>query len=469
MCSPVYPINFRDAALISPDALDAEGSWDTALFLQSQALPFIAGSGQPPLRLRAQVFEGARPAGQVSKTERDRSYPASSLSPFELSATRGHWHTPEGHDVAAVQPGDVVIKRISPVAAAVVPPGLPALPADPNFFVIRGLDQPHAWWLGFLINYPPCADYLISKSGRGVLGRVSLSVLRNLPLPEPPPEFSRLARRLSDILQKRTFLARQFAALETEVETMVADQMATTTLEDAEEHFTLRSWTFWFAASLLDGSWLPLHVAAQYRSAMLRRDSDWRPLRTFLLPDPPSRLRFAQGHEAIPVLRLSDMTDIPLVPPSLPATVPAQFNRIFREPIQPGEVLLSTLASQSRVAFAPVPPQPSAFAVDHWERLRFPDYAAAYALILQTGVVARQLRSLASGSVQQFVRSEDIRDIYLPILPEQILSRWDRTFRSLSHSWHQTDAQWQDALRDGWQNFAQAHNLPPAALPAHLR
>lgn len=164
--------------------------------------------------------------------------------------------------------------------------------------------------------------------------------------------------------------------------------------------------------------------------------------------------------DPIPVLRLSDISDVPLVPSSLEPAVPLQTNRVFRDPIQPEDVLLSTLGSNPRVAFALSSPQPPVYAVDHWERLRFRAHAAAFALILQTGAVARQLRSLARGSIQQFVRSEDIHRMFLPVLPDEILAQWDRSFRSLSRSWLQTDSEWHAALQEGWQAFFHAYDLP---------
>ena len=45
--------------------------------------------------------------------------------------------------------------------------------------------------------------------------------------------------------------------------------MAATAYEDSEEHFAQRSWSFFFPAALTDTSWLPLHVATEYRSEVL--------------------------------------------------------------------------------------------------------------------------------------------------------------------------------------------------------
>jgi hypothetical protein len=145
----------------------------------------------------------------------------------------------------------------------------------------------------------------------------------------------------------------------------------------------------------------------------------------------------------------------------------AQANRVFSEPLHADDVILSTLGSNPRVAFMVSKPQVPVHAVDHWERLRFRAHAAAFALILQTGAVTRQLRSFASGSVQQFVRPEDIQRLFLPVLPDETLSQWDRSFRSLARAWQENEAAWHSALRDGWQSFARAFQLSPSEVFPH--
>lgn len=451
-------------AMVPPDALDCEASWDSVLFLRSQFRFLWLASRHHPLATFAKVFEGDRTQRSEADTASVFVYRARALSPFELSPTPEQWRTAAPFGPLPVQPGDVILKRVAPVAAAVVTSGLPALSVDGNFFVIRGLPEADAWWIAFCLNHPACADYLLSKSGRGVLSRVSLSVLRSWTVPATPPGFARLARRLAELASKRTFLAGQIAALKADVETAVAEQMAATAYADSEERFSLRSWSFFFPAALTDTSWLPLHVATEYRSEVLHRDRDWQPLSAYLLPDSPSRNRLSPMNEAIPVLRLSDVGPVPLVPGSLTASIPLQANRVFGNPLQPEDVLLSTLGSSPRVAFTPANLQPPVYAVDHWERLRFRAHAAAFALILQTGAVTRQLRSLASGSVQQFIRPEDIQRLFLPVLADETLAHWDRSFRSLCRSWAQTDADWTDALAEGWQLFSRAFNLAPHPL-----
>lgn len=456
-------------ATIPAEALDSEGSWDPALYACSHFRFMWMASRGAELSISATIYEGNRGLSPASDGEFAPFYRASSISPFELDATLEQWSTAaDRSDRFSLQPGDVILKRVAPVVAAVVPAGLPSLPVDASFFVIRGLAEPDAWWATFCLNYPACADYLLSKSGRGVLSRVSLSVLRGWTPPKMPADFPRRARGLSELLQKRTFLAGRIAALEVAVEMAVAEQMATTAYEDTEQRFAQPSWSGFFPAVLAEDSWHPTHVASTSRATALRRDRDWRPLSSFLLPAPPSRNRLSRVDTPVAVLRLSDVDQTPLVPESLVPSVPAQANRVFSEPLHAEDVVLSTLGSSPRVAFMPSNPQAPVYAVDHWERLRFRAHAAAFALILQTGAVTRQLRGFASGSVQQFIRPEDIQRLFLPVLPEETLAQWDRSFRSLAKSWQQTEADWQSALRDGWQIFARAFNLLPSeAFPHH--
>ena len=105
--------------------------------------------------------------------------------------------------------------------------------------------------------------------------------------------------------------------------------MAATAYEDSEERFAQRSWSFFFPAALTDTSWLPLHVASEYRSEVLHSDHDWQPLPTYLLPDSPPRNRSTPMDDPIPVLHLSDVGPVPLVPGSLTASIPLRANRRF--------------------------------------------------------------------------------------------------------------------------------------------
>ena len=446
------------AANISPDALELESSWDAALFLLGRYGLMDAQDIGRPLSQMAEVFEGSR---DVRDTDGASScYKGSSISGFEISPTREQWRMTQRFDQETIRVGDVLLKRVSPISAAIVSLGLPMLPVDGNFFVIRGLDQANAWWVAFCLNHPAIADYLLSKSGRGVLSRVALSVLRSWKVPQAAVQFLPLTRRMGELLQKRVFISGQIASLETDVEQAVADQMASTGYDDSEQRFSQKSWSFFFPASSMDASWLPIHVATEYRTEVLEGDRDWQPLRSCLLPEAPARNRFSHVDEPISVLRLSDVGEIPLVPDSLEASIPSQFSRVFRHPVEAEEVLLSTLGSSPRVAFAPINLHPPVYAVDHWERLRFRSHAAAYALILQTGAITRQLRSLASGSVQQFIRPEDIQRLFLPVHDDETLTQWDRSFRSLCKAWLQTDSEWQTVLREGWLVVSRAFNSP---------
>ena len=446
------------AAFIPPAGLASEDSWDAALLLRSRIRTGAILMRREPLSAIAEVFEGERLGTSSHKLKSGRVYGAGSIAPFELRPTSEHWLSAARFSPTSLRPTDVAVKRIAPIVAAFVPAGLPALPTDGSFLVIRGLSETDAWWVVHCLNHPMYADYLLSKSGRGILSRISLGVLRGWLIPQPPVGFSNVARRLSEILAKRTFLAGQIAALRADVEARVADQLAATGYEQSEKDFGRPSWSFTFPASLTDASWLPLHVATAYRTEALHRDCEWEPLPDRLLLSAPLRVRVSGFDEAIPVLRLGDVGEIPLVPASLKASVPTQAHRVFAEPIQPDEVLLSTLTTNPRVAFSPVPLHPPVHAADLWERLRFRSHAAAFALILQTGAVRRQLNSLASGTVQQFIRPEDVRRLFLPVLNDETLTNWDRSLRSLGKSWLQTEADWLASLQEGSQAFRSSSN-----------
>jgi hypothetical protein len=445
--------HFTQSGVIPFPLLEAEGTWDPSVFLGEWVGVLGALPNGPGLGEVATVFEGERFLYENQGVPYLR---ASSVLAFELFPEGVESSISYDCNEGSVRPGDVIVKRVAPVSAAVVVGGSPSLRVDGNLFVIRGLSEAGAWWIAFCLNYPSCADYLISKSGRGVLGRISLSILREWHPPQTPLAFSGLSRRLAELLSKRVFLSGQFAGLESEVEAEVAERLNSDTSGQLEEDLVSVSWSSFFPAAALDESWLPVHVAGKHRSNSRRKGGEWKSIRRFLIPATPSRQRFLGIEEPIRMLRLGDISNIPVVPDSLPDQVPPQANRVFATPLVADDVLLSTLGSRPRVVFTPAPLEQPVFPVDHWERLRFHSHAGAYVLILRTEPILEQLRTLATGTVQQFVRPDDIQQLQLPVLPDDTLARWDRTFRSLTRAWSQTSSEWSSTLNDGWQIFTRA-------------
>jgi len=439
------------ASWVEPAALVREESWDPLLFVRDLFWSSHLHRARPLHSISSQVLEGLRVIDERSEATVFRS---GSISPFDLAPASEQWAQHASADERAIRPGDLVVKRIAPLVAAVAPPHFPSLLADANLIMVRGLSSGHAWWIAFCLNHPDLGDYLLSKSGRGVLNRVGLSVLRSWQIYDPPASFRGLAQLLSGLCERRALVASQIAALKAEVEVAVGELMKSSAYQDLEDRFSQAAWSFDFPSWLFGRSWVPHHVAREFCARYLKKDADWRPLRAFLTPDEPSRERFSELPRSISTVRLGNVSSVSVLPPAVEgapgATSP---RRIFREPIREEEVLLSTLGSSSRVAFSPTAPAPAMFPVDHWARLRFESFPAAFALILQTSPVARQLRNLATGTVQQFVKPKDVMRLLLPVFPEETLANWDRSFRVLARSWQQVDANRQEAIRDGWRIF----------------
>lgn len=242
-------------------------------------------------------------------------------------------------------------------------------------------------------------------------------------------------------------------ALQDEVDATAAKQVSGTGVPAVDHLLAHPSWWFIFPPAAIAASWLPSHVAWSYRSELLRRDMDWQPLAELLTPEQPRDTRLSQVSEPIPVLRLSDVGEIPTVPTQLDPILPTQPTRIFRDALEPDEVLLSTLGTSPRVVFAPSSTGRPVHPSDHWKRLRFCIHPAAYALLLQTSAVVRQLQSLTYGSTQEFIRPQDVLRLFLPSLPPTTLARWDNALRSFVKSWNQIDAEWRAALARGWGVF----------------
>lgn len=77
------------------------------------------------------IQEGVRTLRALGEDADSFYYRAGSVSLFELVPSADQWSSaPVKPEPQAVVAGDVVVKRVAPVAAAVVPPGLPLFPVD---------------------------------------------------------------------------------------------------------------------------------------------------------------------------------------------------------------------------------------------------------------------------------------------------------------------------------------------------
>ncbi|WP_042724506.1 restriction endonuclease subunit S domain-containing protein [Chthoniobacter flavus] len=355
-----------------------------------------------------------------------------------------HGEVPEVEHSRCIRPADVLITKIAPIRAAWVMPVHHRHPVDANCIILRGLDRSVAFWWLLWLNTAAFTDMLVRRSGAAVLPRLRLSVLRDLALPPPPAVLAPLAQEAWVALAALAEADTELMRLHGEVGTTVENEVARTSWNETASRYGAPTWCDWFSCELIDDSLVPVHVAANAQAETLHRDADWQRLPDLVFPTPSERL--GETGQPVRTLRLSDVRrSFDLNIPDEPRSTSAG-SRLYGRPLHAGDVLMSTLGSDPRVAWLADDPPAPVFAVDHWARLRFHDTPGAWALILATEPVARQIRLFTSGTAQQFIRAADLAHVFLPRFPHETLVRWERTLARVLRRRNDLHGQWRSVL-----------------------
>ena len=142
-------------------------------------------------------------SGYDPRIERAPVYRLRHIEPMELRTEAEHWLPPlVSEEPYCVQPGDVLVRRVGCVAAALVGERHRHHPADANLGIVRGMTPDQALWTAFCINQPHYRDYLEGAATIGDLVRVGLRRIAEMPLAPKPEGVDRLAEHWFQALDR---------------------------------------------------------------------------------------------------------------------------------------------------------------------------------------------------------------------------------------------------------------------------
>ncbi|MCU0565338.1 MAG: hypothetical protein MUF49_01920 [Oculatellaceae cyanobacterium Prado106] len=414
----------------APEVMEQEEVWGADLYCGLAAQILGREQWRSLKEMRGRCLEGWRVSLNPDAADYDAAiedaaiYRQSNLDGMRFRLDLSHWEEPtiDGEDYC-VQPGDVVLNKLVPIRAVLVTSRAYRHPVDANCLIIRGLDQATAAWVAFCLNQPAYEAYLTQHQGLAVLPRASLRELRQLRLPDRPPEMQRLGERVWELNDQGLESEEALVRCMKEVEAWVVEDLAQV---EAEGRFGLRSLAgtgrFVDAASIED-SWVPRQVEnADWRRGLRRLG--WLPIEKLRVQDGVGRGRLGQVEPGMACVRLGDGDEMLMLKPIEPGAV-SQVHRIFEQVLMQGEVLVSTFIFNPRVVFVDRQPETPLYVSDHWARLRFGETAGAWALLLNTKVVQAQMAGLAMGGVQQFMPSGAIDRVMLPNVRVEVRRRWE--------------------------------------------
>jgi len=451
---------------VSPDLLEQEQVWGADLFC-GPAAQILFGKGIRKLlkKLGGNCLEGWRVSTNPSAIDYDLRiettpvYRQSNLDPMRFKLEPSHWQTPQIEAEWCVQPGDIVLNKLMPIRAVLVTERTYRHPIDANCLLIRGLDRVTSAWVAFCLNQKPYEAYLTQHHGLAFLPRASLGELRQLRVPPAPDRMRLLGEKfwqLNDaLMETEELIVRCMGEVE---EYMQEDFDRLQEQESKTIQPQVNSGRF-LPAEAIEDSLLPNHVENAYWRRRLQRELGWMPISKLSTIGSGDRERLDRDVGEIAYLQLNDIDRDLMVGLVTPAAV-TQATRIFKEPLAPGEVLISTFAANPKVVFVDRSLDRKIYVTDHWRRLRFLETPAAWALILNAEPVREQLAGLAMGTIQQFIYADRLTQLMVPLVPLEQRRLWEQMVFTHHQRKRELNQKWHSLWSETMDIFNEVHELP---------
>jgi hypothetical protein len=128
--------------------------------------------------------------------------------------------------------------------------------------------------------------------------------------------------------------------------------------------------------------------------------------------------------------------------------------------VRSGEVLVSSLVTNPKIAYGDPTLTEEIHPIDHWLRLTFKETPGAWALVLSSPSMGAQLRSLATGSAQQFTKTGSLMDLCVPDIDQMLRYRWQSRFDELLADRRRLDEEWKALRLEGRRMVGEVLDIP---------
>lgn len=425
-------------AKVTPKMLENEGSWDPVVLCGPMARMLGETATGSLDTWEALVVDGTRAPEQPVVG-------AANIGLLELQLSADCLLAAPPANRFSLHTGDVLLAKAPPIKAAWISPSVHHHRFDATCYAVRNLNTSQGIWFTFCLNQFEYAFSLARRSVASAMPRINSGELRRFPIPDIPAGFEVLADGIAESIDQRALSSMDLLRLQGEVAELVHALVPENSFENESNDESNASWHQRFVATLLEDSLIPGHVKAGGFQQMLRRGGDWRPIRGLVSIARGHGERLGKDVSEYWSLRLSDVgSDLRV--PAFVSRGQAGNRNVYAEPIAAGEVLHSLLATNPRTVFVLETPDQETFPTDHWVRLHFNETPGAWALILQTHPVARQLRSMTTGVTQQFATAAAVEQLVLPPVPLPIRMSWDARLRRWQKQRNELDKQWHELV-----------------------
>ena len=382
--------------------------------------------------------------------EGERYYRMRHVGEMELGVDATLMEPPSLDDLkACVLPGDVVVRRVGHINAALVSSAHRRHPVDANIALLRGLNPRQAVWVAYCLNQPIYRCYFEQPGAINSMVRLGLKQLALMPIAEHPRAFDKLADQYWHHYERLIRAEDQLQQLRAAVNHWVSDKVPEQFLRSRSGELVAKSFRAKDIGSVLNHAATEQNrfcreLIEEYQCAPLSRLAEINPKGS------------ASTDQAISVIRIGDLTgqlDVRLDK----ETSQARSWRYHRHPLTPLAVLVSTFVQEPKVGLLFDALPSATFASEQLAVLNFHRTPGAYALLMETDLVRQQIARLATGTVQRFVQAEQFKQIVVPPIDGPIAQDWHQRLIELQQQKLEARRELAGIRRDMQREFRSVH------------
>lgn len=366
-----------------------------------------------------------------------------------------------------IEPNDVVVRRVGKVAAAFVTPYHRRHPIDANLVIIRGLNSTNAAWLSFCLNQTVYKSYLEQQQGISAMVRVGLKQLEKMPVALCPAAFFPLVEKFQQsyltILNAEESLLNLRKSVENWVEQQIDDEL-NVIFKRGEASTAVQFNAKFFNAKDI-GSQLTYAGTEQARIArILAEDSKCKSLNQFALVNPKPIHRRTDFSSNTPVLKIKHLD-------AQQSSYEPQVDekdgwRVHKRLLHKNDVLVSTFAQDPKVATIVQTPALDTQISEQIAVLKFHHSPGAYALLMETPLIRKQIEWLSTGMVQRFVQAKMFEQIVLPEIDQAQATTWHQQLGNLLEAKSKATKDLNKIYQEMYQVYRKVHPASVFSSPA---
>lgn len=317
---------------------------------------------------------------------------------------------------ACIEPGDVVVRRVGHIGAALVSSFHRRHPVDANIAVLRGLPSRQAAWIAFCLNQSIYRSYFEQPGAIGSMVRLGLKQLSSMPLAARPASFDKLADQFWQHYERLIQADDRLQQLREEVSRWVSDRVPERQLmehsnELQAQFFDVRDLGNVLSYAAAEQNRLFRELVEEYRCTSLSCLAEVNP-KGGGSKEPASSVIKIGNIDGQLGIRLAEST-----------SQPSRW-RYHKQPLSPQAVLVSSFVQEPKVGMLPESLPFGTFASEQLTVLNFHRTPGAYALLLETGLVRQQIARLATGTMQRFSNPYQFKQIVVPPIENATALKW---------------------------------------------